>query len=387
MPTDIITHCPTIETQFPYHLAALLYEAPPNPDHATECHNNFRKVLAELTGAKVWTVREILRQFPLEKLLEQLLSFSTVTFDIRPGNQQDREKFSTDYVRKSLSRLQQDNLIDLILLRPRVVINADESQTGFRYGQIPLQPLANLTFTRDQQITTARGVVIGRFGAVQRLPENELMCTVWPQIGVNPIGTIRAPGTLEGGDFIPVSKDIAMVGVGLRTNFFAAKQLMDEDLLGTRRFLIVEDLVDHNQQRMHLDTFFNLCDEKLCVCLADVADDRPRFKRTAREFVRHDNGTYEELKPIAFGEWLKKEKYTIVKASHQQQAEYFLNFLHLGKDKNGRGTILAINPDVEKAITDAGFVGRVKTIDFKPIMAMYGGVHCASQVLRKPLDL
>jgi arginine deiminase len=184
-----------------------------------------------------------------------------------------------------------------------------------------------------------------------------------------------------------VSKDLAMVGVGLRTNFFAAKQLMDEDLIGTRRFLVVEDLVDRNQQRMHLDTFFNLCDEKLCVCLADVADDRPQFKRLAREFVRHDDGKYEELKPLPFGEWLRKEKYTVVRASHKQQADYFLNFLHLGKDKDGHGTILAINPDVERAVRDAGFVGRVETIDFKPITAMCGGVHCATQVLRKPQAL
>jgi N-dimethylarginine dimethylaminohydrolase len=150
---------------------------------------------------------------------------------------------------------------------------------------------------------------------------------------------------------------------------------------------VVEDLVDRNQQRMHLDTFFNVCDEKLCVCLADVADDQPKYRRIAREFVRHDDGVYEELKPIGFGEWLKKEKYTIVRASHEQQAEYFLNFLHLGKNGDGKGTILAINPEVERAVSQAGFVGKVQTIEFGPITAMYGGVHCATQLLRKPLDL
>jgi arginine deiminase len=315
-----------------------------------------------------------------------LLSFSSVSFEIKPGRRSDVEqhKFSTEYIHNSLSRLQQDNLIDLILLRPRVVIDADESQTGFRYGQIPLQPLANLTFTRDQQITTARGVVIGRFGAIQRMPENDLMASVWGQLGVRAIGAIRPPGTLEGGDYFAVSKEIAMMGVGLRTNFFAAKQLMDEDLIGTRRFVVVEDLEDRDQQRMHLDTVFNLCDEKLCVCLADVADDRPRFQRVAREFLRHDDGAYEEGKAMPFGAWLKKEGFTIVKASHQQQARYFLNFLHLGRDKHGHNKILAINPDVEHAIRDAGFVGRIETIDFGPITAMYGGVHCATQVLRKP---
>jgi arginine deiminase len=341
-----------------------------------------------MSGAKVWTIREILGQFPTEQLREHLLSFSNVRFDVKVGRHPGDEshKFSTDYIRNSLSRLHQDNLIDLILLRPRVIIDTDESQTGFRYGQIPLQPLANLTFTRDQQITTAKGVVIGRFGAVQRLPENELMRVVWSQLGVAPIGTIRNPGTLEGGDYFAVSKDIAMMGIGLRTNMVAAKQLMDEDLLGTKRFLVVDDIEDKNQQRMHLDTVFNLCGDKLCVCLADVADDRPNFRRIAHEFLRHDDGTYEELKPVPFGEWLKKEKYTVVRASHEQQEKYFLNFLHLGTDPHGHSKILATNPDVDKSITAAGFLGRVETIDFQPITAMYGGVHCSTQVLRKPIN-
>jgi arginine deiminase len=161
-------------------------------------------VLAAMPGAKVWTVRVILQAFPLEWLRDQLLAFSSVSFDIKPGRaEREQHKLSTEYICTSLLRLEQDHLIDLILLRPRVVIDADASQTGFRYGQIPLQPLANLTFTRDQQITTAKGVVIGRFGAIQRLPENELMGAVWPQLCVNPIGTIQPVGTVEGGTTSP----------------------------------------------------------------------------------------------------------------------------------------------------------------------------------------
>jgi hypothetical protein len=96
------------------------------------------------------------------------------------------------------------------------------------------------------------------------------------------------------------------------------------------------------------------------------------------------DGTCEELKPLPFGSWLRKEKDVIVRESHQQQAKYFLNFLHLRRDTNGHSRILATHPDVEAAIRDAGFVGRVEIIEVGPITAMYGGVHCSTQVLRGP---
>jgi len=38
--------------------------------------------------------------------------------------------------------------------------------------------------------------------------------------------------------------DIALLGIGLRSNLEAAKYLMDNDLLGTSRFAIVEDTND-----------------------------------------------------------------------------------------------------------------------------------------------
>ena len=63
------------------------------------------------------------------------------------------------------------------------------------------------------------------------------------------IGEIREPGYLEGGDFFPVGQDLAMVGVGLRSNFEACQQLMEEDLLGVRRLAVVRDEYEMHQVR------------------------------------------------------------------------------------------------------------------------------------------
>lgn len=65
--------------------------------------------------------------------------------------------------------------------------------------------------------------------------------------GVNIVGEVREPGFLEGGDFCPASSDLALVGVGLRSNFEAVQQLMDEDLFGSRRVAVVRDDFEQNQ--------------------------------------------------------------------------------------------------------------------------------------------
>lgn len=68
------------------------------------------------------------------------------------------------------------------------------------------------------------------------------------------MGEIREPGFLEGGDFFPAGRDLALVGVGLRSNFEACQQLMDEDLLGVRRLAVVRD-----ENEMHQVTSPVLC--------------------------------------------------------------------------------------------------------------------------------
>jgi len=67
--------------------------------------------------------------------------------------------------------------------------------------------------------------------------------------GLPVVGEIRVPGFLEGGDFFPAGRDLALVGIGLRSNFEAARQLMDGDLLGTGRLAVVRDDFEQHQAR------------------------------------------------------------------------------------------------------------------------------------------
>ena len=64
-----------------------------------------------------------------------------------------------------------------------------------------------------------------------------------------------------------------------------------------------------------------------------------------------------------------------IKVKHQQQVDYMINFLNIGNN-----TIISVNKDLEKLAKKSG----VNTIymEFKPILNMYGGIHCITQVSR-----
>jgi arginine deiminase len=381
-PTDVITHTPTPTECFPFHLAAFLYESPPNPVEAARAHNAFCKIVSDASGARVWTVRDILGEMSEARLRDLVIQHSDCKFRIVPNSKADRELMRRDYFDRSLSGLSKKYLIDLLMLHPSVTISVDASSTGFSVTEIPVSPMSNLVFTRDQQIVSARGTVIGRFAAEQRRPENDLMTIVWEELGIRPIERMHFPSALEGGDFFPLGPDLALLGVGLRTNLHAAQTLLDDDAIGTKRVVIVEDVKDFSQQRSHLDTFLSPIDENLFLCLDKIAQDDDKFRRMAHVWVRDENRYVEEVS-MPFGKWLKQQGYTIVMASLAQQRDYFTNNLNLGRDSNGKMRLFVTNPDVERLLRKSGFDGQVYSTDFSAIRSMSGGVHSATQVLRR----
>jgi anti-anti-sigma regulatory factor len=66
-----------------------------------------------------------------------------------------------------------------------------------------------------------------------------------------------------------------------------------------------------------------------------------------------------------------------------QQKAYFTNNLNMGRDHNGKMRLFVTNPDVEKLLRNSGFDGKVFATDFSAILSMSGGVHSATQVLRR----
>lgn len=73
-------------------------------------------------------------------------------------------------------------VIDTILTRPIVHIAYSGRDTGMT-ASYSFRPLSNLIYTRDQQITTCKGIVMARLRSLQRHDEVAVMEHVLTKIG------------------------------------------------------------------------------------------------------------------------------------------------------------------------------------------------------------
>jgi arginine deiminase len=184
-----------------------------------------------------------------------------------------------------LQHMSVPQLIDTILINPTVHVSPSYRDTGLT-ASYSFEPLSNLVYTRDQQITTCRGIVMGRLRSPQRNLEVSLMKFCLQKLGLPVVGDIAEPGYLEGGDFFPGGRDLALLGIGLRSNFEACKQLMDQDLLGTRRFAVVRDDFEQHQDRMHLDCVFSIVSDNVCIMLEEMMGEGSPTRRLVDEYTK-----------------------------------------------------------------------------------------------------
>ena len=215
-----------------------------------------------------------------------------------------------------------EQLIDVAFTNPTVCVQGSYRDTGLS-AEYSFRPLTNLVFSRDQQITTARGIVMASLRSKQRATEGRLMRFCLDKLGLPVIGGVEPPGFLEGGDFFPAGEDLCFIGVGLRSNMEACEQLMERDLLGTRRVAVVLDRFDQSQDRMHLDCVFSIVHDDCVLLLEDIIGPGAPGRRLVAEFVRGENGQYRPVDgpEVEFSEFLQRNGYNIIKVSPQQQLE------------------------------------------------------------------
>lgn len=82
---------------------------------------------------------------------------------------------------------------------------------------------------------------------------------------------------------------------------------------------------------------------------------------------------------VEFSAFLTSRGFTIIPVTAEEQLEYGCNVLNLG---NGR----LVSTETESARRIAmhpAFTGTVEYLNFSAVTAMYGGVHCASQVVQR----
>lgn len=369
------------------HPRASLFEKPVNMTQAQMAHAEFRKLMRE-NNVRVLTVREILAygtdkhvgaRVELENFAAKVLTYEPNS-PLEEFTEEDKYYLSEDYKAEVLSNMSVPQLIDTILINPTVHLVPSYRDTGLT-ATYSFKPLSNLVYTRDQQITTAKGIIMGRLRSPQRNLEVSLMKFCFQKLGLEVLGSIEQPGFLEGGDFVPHSKDLAFIGIGLRSNIEACLCLMDNDWLGYRRIAVVKDEFDVSQDRMHLDCVFGLLSETCCICYEDMLGDESPKKRLVDEYIYIGGERKYSLNRdnIEFGRYLRENNINIINIPHEKQLEYACNILNLGEQR-----IISVHPEMaRKIVRSEHFSGDVQCIDFSPITSMYGAVHCASQVVKR----
>ena len=246
--------------------AASLYEDVTDEDEIRKCFKSLKDYL-KTVGIKLITVEEALlikeNSDELMKLAKNSLNYERET-KIEEKKEEDNKRkrkssfddycnySSEEYKEKVLKKFTKKNLINIILTRPTMKLKHIETDTFIESTSITFCPLGNLVFCRDQQITTQKGVVIGRSRTSQRKYEHIIMKQVFKNLKVDIIGEVKE-GYLEGGDFFVARENLSMLGFGFRSDIIGANYLMEKDLLGTRYMALCYDEDDKDQQRMHLD--------------------------------------------------------------------------------------------------------------------------------------
>lgn len=393
-PELVLVHEQTAETLIPaLHPPSALYECSFDPAAAAAEQHAFVAMLRDEYNIPVATVRDVLMRAPLGEL--RALARSSIELDLS-ALPDDAHVAQREHLERSVEQYGATQLIDVCLLRPKLTIRPTATNTGFA-ATYEIRPLANLMFMRDQSITTARGRVLGHMASEQREPETALLRMVLRVLRQDPIHEVTgADARLEGGDFIPAGK-VCFLGVGLRTNEAAAKQLLRAQVFGTRVVVLVRDAW-RNQEEMHLDTYFNIAGPSvavLCATRLSATPDSEQFVRCdvyrLREAVagagagaaESETGPYELVESGApFTEVLGRHGFTtIVPVPKPDQLVYGCNFLTLGPNsillvKRGDGVSAAY----KAALTAAGVTFR--EVPMTALTSEYGAAHCLTQVSR-----
>ncbi|KAA8500005.1 Arginine deiminase [Porphyridium purpureum] len=373
------------------HPAGSLYERPTNINKVEEEMAGFRAVL-EQSGVKVYDVREVLRwntcvghRVDLEEMAARCLTYEldrTSSYGMAT-DEKVLHYVGEEYKRHVIEEMSDGQLVNIIMTNPTVTLRESYRDTGFT-ARYSFDPLSNINFTRDQQITTRKGIVMGRLRSEQRRKEVDVLEFCHRKLGLEVIGRIPEPGFLEGGDFFPVGEHLCLIGVGPRSNLGACEYMMKNDLLGTSKVAVVKDEFELCQDRMHLDTVFNILDTDCCLMLQEMMGENSETRRMVDEYRRDspDQEYYLARENIEFSQYITEQGFNIIPVSGEDQLKYGCNVLNLGN-----GLIIAVHKKTAREISRSPFFrGQIKLIEFRAITSMYGAVHCASQVVLRGDD-
>jgi len=362
----VAVHRPGIEMFFgllePY---AALYERAFSRYEARREHDVLTRTLREKFGVRVLHLKEtVLDAADRDPAVRRrLVDRAHATVTLRGGRREVAEARRS--MEQNADALDSLHFFTLLLLNPVLEVGSGRPRRGVDVRIMGQEPLANLYFMRDQQAMTDCGLVIGRPAKRQRAREPGITRFLWEILGIPIAGTIREPGTFEGGDFMPMG-EFALVGTGDRTNRAGVCQFLGcapgFDEIGVVRQpghpLIPSDRPDPMVD-MHLDTYFNVAGSGV------VIGSEVLLKRARLDVYHRTGGGYEPSGEAAtLYDYIRAKGFSVIDLSILEQLSYAANILCI-RD----GSILAVEgervmPTVlrnleRKAASDPGRYGRL----------------------------
>jgi len=193
----ILVNTPTASELFMgiLHPKAALFSCPFDPFAAMNEHKEFIKLL-ENQGVRVINVRDVLLANTSDrqgKALGNLRQLASASLQYHFNGVDD---FSQDrYKEMVINGLSAQTLVDIILNKPKIDLEATDYNTGFE-ARYSTKPLMNLYFLRDQSITTCKGVVMAKMNSPQREDEVAVINFVYNKLGITPVYQIVGDGRL-----------------------------------------------------------------------------------------------------------------------------------------------------------------------------------------------
>ena len=189
-------------------------------------------------------------------------------------------------------------------------------------------------YCRDASIATDKGMILCTMGKMGRLNEPAAAAKIYKSLGVEILGEIKSPGTVEGGDVAWLDQNTLAVGRTYRTNEEGIRQL--RDMLTPLGVAVMEVQLPHYKgpsDVFHLMSILSPVDKNLAV-------------------------VYSPLMPIVFRKELLDRGYELVEVPEEEFDSMGCNVLALAPRIC---LMVAGNPKTKAALEKAG----CKVIEYK----------------------
>lgn len=376
----ILVHTPGSELECAMlHPSAALFDTYFSIEEAQREHDAYCEELST-EGIRVLHLRDLLLKGTQDTdgaALDSLRAFASKILVYDTSSLTEVEAAEQEaYKAESIAALSPTELVSILLMQPTIVLSPTEFNTGIT-ATYTYNPLMNLFYTRDQMITTAKGVVLCKMNSSQRQSECEIMRYALSRMGIEPIYEVVGDGAfMEGGDYL-VAENCSFIGCGMRTTQAAIDQLLVGDYFGTDTVVVVRDGRFY-QPQMHLDTYFNIIDSDLVTLVEERIDavEGSDCYVTADMYVSGER----VIEGVSFVELLTDNfGYTIIPITGEDQDHFANNFLTVAPRK-----IMAVanqSDELEERFAENGV--EVKWVELENLILGYGAAHCMTQVLER----